>query len=121
MKRRSTPRNLRYNKKDRLLLQGMASAELGDSFQVSYKVRGKPSMPRSTGVMGDEGVRGHSVVLSTNSEVERRRVLTEDVEQLGKVALRMTNTTSSVSRVLIDITPGETHFIIATEQEQGSV
>lgn len=116
-KQTQCPKNLRYNKSDRLNLEAYVGEELGPNFKVHYKVRGRPAMPRSTGVLGDEGKRGQSVVISTNSEAERRDILSDNVEHLAKVATQMVARTSSVTRVLIDITPGTTHFEIDQESQ----
>lgn len=90
--------------------EGLATAQqiikemLGDGFYLDYTV-----LPRNTGVMGDEGVRGYSPVISCGAE-NPAQFVTDNSELVSGVAQRICNETGGACRVLFDITPGGGEF-----------
>jgi GMP synthase PP-ATPase subunit len=76
-------------------------------------------MPKNVGQMGDEGYRGHSVVISAGSEAVKQTMLADEgtslregYSDLDEASRRITNETHGATRVLLDITPGGGHFKI---------
>lgn len=72
--------------------------ELGGDFSLEYG-----TLPRSVGVLGDEGVRGDTLLIICNL-ADPVRFLTENYEKIEKTANRLCNETGAATRVLFDIT-----------------
>jgi hypothetical protein len=73
---------------------------LGAGFNVSYT-----EFPKSVGAKGDEGVRGHSVVITAINQNQLIRVV-EDHEALDRAMGRICAATSA-TRVLIEVARSE--------------
>lgn len=91
--------------------------ELGPDVDVNYM-----DMPKNVGQKGDEGFRGHSVIISAGSEAVKRAILDDrqgsikdDYGLLADVSLRITNETHAATRVLFDITPDGGFFEVEKE------
>jgi GMP synthase PP-ATPase subunit len=104
MSEKAGPRELFATPEDIITAHQLVEDGLGQFLDVSYM-----AMPKSSGVLGDEGVHGHTVVISAFNE-QRKQAVYEDIEQLAKVALQITAATRSAARVLFDITPGGSFF-----------
>jgi hypothetical protein len=73
---------------------------LGAEFDITYL-----EFPLNKGLMGDEGVRGHSLMISAASSLAIRAIIEGDYEQLEQASNRLCNETGAASKVMIDITP----------------
>ena len=72
--------------------------ELDESFGIEYA-----ELPRNVGVLGDEGVRGDTVMITSVSD-DPSRAFTNRYEELGRLASQISNETTA-TKVLVDITP----------------
>ena len=79
--------------------------ELGPGYEVNYT-----DLTKNVGVMGDERVFAHSVVISSLSANMLNPADEKDGERLERTMLRICNETRAASRVLLDITPDNIHF-----------
>jgi GMP synthase PP-ATPase subunit len=105
MTEKSDPRELFATPEDIIRAHEIVEEELGGGFDVNYM-----GMPKNVGVMGDERVLGHSVVLSALGPNKLNPDDEEDSERLERVMLRICNETKAASRVLLDITPDNSYF-----------
>jgi hypothetical protein len=99
MENKPTQRELFATPEDQVMAQKIVTEELGEGFTVDYI-----SLPKNVGVIGDEGVRGHSLWI-TSDLAEPARFLAENAELLARLSIRLCNETSAASRVLFDFTP----------------
>ncbi len=75
----------------------LVDSELGNNFDIEYG-----ELPRNVGATGDEGVRGDTVMITTDAE-RPAVAFTQIYKQLGQVATQITNETTA-TKVIIDIT-----------------
>lgn len=98
IKGRSKQRELFARPEDEPKAQEIVDEVLGAGFLVDYT-----SLPKNVGVMGDEGVRGHTVaIISEDPEVVGRII--EDYDRLGRASSRICAETGAACRVVLDIT-----------------
>jgi hypothetical protein len=86
---------------------------LGEEFDVEYGL-----LPRNVGVMGDEGVRGDTTLITSES-ASPAKSFAELYEQVGQVATELCNETTT-TKVLIDVTPTdvEPRFLSKAKKEE---
>lgn len=101
MEERISQRELFATPEDQVIAQKIVDEELGPGFIVDYK-----DLPKNIGVIGDEGVRGHTLLIYSDV-AEPAKFLAENSEVLAILSTRLCNETSAASRVLFDITPPE--------------
>src|SRR3989344_3286504 len=80
------------------LARQIVSEELGPDFRLEYH-----TMPKNTGITGDERVRGDTVIISADA-INPTRFLSENEKLLDEVASKLWNKTSAITKVLFDIT-----------------
>ncbi len=80
--------------------QDIVAETLGPDFFVDIF-----TFPKNVGVMGDEGVRGHTAVVRNFELEDPDKYTAAHYELLGAAAMRICNETGVVCRVLVDITP----------------
>lgn len=99
MKKTFVQRELFATPDDPRHAQKIVDEELGEGFTVDYLI-----LPKNVGVIGDEGVRGHSLLITGETE-NPSYYLAENSELLGRLSIRLCNETSAATRVLFEITP----------------
>jgi len=95
--RKKPLRVLRASDSDIELARQIVSEELGSDFRLEYHM-----MPKNTGITGDEGVRGDTVIISADA-INPTRFLSENKKLLDEVASKLWNTTGAITKVLFDI------------------
>lgn len=101
---KSAPKELFSSPEDVIRAHTIVRQMLGPNTDVNCL-----ALPKSTGVMGDSGVRGNSVVISARTDHDTESICT-DYTKLAETATRITNETGATTRVLFDITPGIGYF-----------
>ena len=77
----------------------IVAEELGDGFRLDYE-----TMPKNTGVVGDEGVRGNTVIISGRL-ANPAKFLAQNEELITDISERLWNETGAITKVLFEITP----------------
>ncbi len=100
MKDKIPQRNLLpFTERDIEIASKIVIRELGEDFDIEYG-----ELPRNVGVIGDEGVRGDTAMITSDEEHPAESLTPELFDKLGRLATQICNETT-VTKVLVDITP----------------
>lgn len=97
---RPAQRELDITEQQKAEAQDIVTEEMGSGFWLDFD-----AFPKNVGVQGDEGVRGHSVMICSD-QARPGKFLAENGELIARVSSRLCNEAGGViTRVMFDFTP----------------